>query len=146
MSMISFAWTTSALVNGGKTETWRDWNHRYASQFRAGRYVDAWDRSPRNHGVKVAKLRLTHDATFTCSREVPKSFYETEGLQWYHDHPEMWPKTIFGQPFTGFQVSPERFALWRASGHYGWVVSFEVLEIYLPAANRYLLPERRIDP
>lgn len=59
MRIISFAWTTPALLAGRKTCTRRDWTYGYAANFALGEEVAAYDRSPRAFGQRVATIRLT---------------------------------------------------------------------------------------
>src|SRR3712207_3360782 len=56
--MISFAWTTPALLAGKKTVTRRDWSDDYARRFRPGLIVDAYDQSPRRGGRKIGTIRI----------------------------------------------------------------------------------------
>ena len=57
--IISFAWTTDALMEGKKTVTRRDWDDKYASRFKVGEVCSAYDKSPRYGGKKVGEIRLT---------------------------------------------------------------------------------------
>ena len=59
MRIISFAWTTPALLAGAKTVTRRDWKGRHGMAFHEGDFVQAWDRSPRVGGKQVATIQLT---------------------------------------------------------------------------------------
>lgn len=47
MLIISFSWTTPALLVLLKTCTRRDWNWGYAKRFRKGDFLQAWNFSPR---------------------------------------------------------------------------------------------------
>lgn len=85
MKTISFAWTTESLLAGRKTATCREWNDRYARQFRAGDLVAAYDRQPRFKGKQVAVIRLTHDATYGPWRDILTDPYEQEGFAWYDE-------------------------------------------------------------
>ncbi len=62
--IISFAWTTKALLAGKKRCTRREWSEKYFQQwvraYRAGNLIhDAYDKTPRAGGKKVATIRLT---------------------------------------------------------------------------------------
>jgi len=119
MKIISFAWTTPALLAGVKTVTRRDWSARYAAQFGKGDIVQAYDRQPRYGGKKVALIRLTHDPSLESTAEAPLSDFELEGFRWL----EEWSLKVDG-------LSP--VTLWRVWGLYPrelWVVRFEVIEI-----------------
>lgn len=57
--IISFAWTTQALLDGRKTVTRREWSDGHAAKFKPGDLVDAWDKTPRCKGSKkVAVIRI----------------------------------------------------------------------------------------
>ena len=56
--IISFAWTTTALLDGRKTVTRREWSDGHAAKFKPCDLVDAWDKSPRFKGKKVAVIRI----------------------------------------------------------------------------------------
>lgn len=58
---ISFAWTTPALLARAKSATRRMWAPSHAAKFRAGQIVDAYDRSPRLGGRRVATIRIARD-------------------------------------------------------------------------------------
>jgi hypothetical protein len=67
--IISFGWTTPALLAGEKTETRREWNRVYLLQMQAAwrkgqRVHDAWNTTPRNirhepRPGKIARIELT---------------------------------------------------------------------------------------
>lgn len=80
MKIISFAWTTPALLAGRKTVTRRDWQLGYASGFHAGDLVAAYNRSPRHGGRQVATIRLTRAPYLESTKEAPPEDYEAEGL------------------------------------------------------------------
>lgn len=85
--IISFGWTTPALLAGAKTVTRRAWTPKHAAHFKAGMLVDAWNTSPRNvkgNPHKVAVIRLTQDVQ--SSTLYPHEDYEAEGLRWLHEH------------------------------------------------------------
>ena len=53
VKIISFAWTTPALLAGRKTVTRRDWSDRYALLFHADDFVAGYNRSPRHGGRRA---------------------------------------------------------------------------------------------
>lgn len=62
--IVSFAWTTPALLRGEKTATSREWSDRYLEQWqnayaRGDRRHQAWDKSPRAGGKQVGWITLT---------------------------------------------------------------------------------------
>ena len=56
--IISFAWTTPALLDGRKTVTRRDWPDSHAVKFKPGDEAIAYDKQPMYGGVPVARLKL----------------------------------------------------------------------------------------
>lgn len=57
--LISFAYTTDAVIMECKTKTRRKWVVSHANKFRDGQEVDFWDKNPRNHGEKMGSIILT---------------------------------------------------------------------------------------
>lgn len=55
MKIISFAWTTRALLEGRKTVTRRHWTKQLVQE---GDLVQAYDRSPRFKGKPVAIIKI----------------------------------------------------------------------------------------
>lgn len=116
MKIISFAWTTPALLAGVKTCTRREWSPRYAKSFYKGELVQAWDKLPRAKGKRVGTIRLTADPFL--SNEYPDSDYTNEGLRWMERNRHL----IQG-------VSPYQFwNQWRREPKDRWVVRFELVE------------------
>src|SRR4051812_48441921 len=106
--IISFAWTTPPLLAGRKTMTWRDWDDDFASRFHPGQLVDAYNRSPRNHGEKVATIRIV-SVTKMSPSDLSDDDWEAEGLAYLFEHPEQCPKTLFGEKFRRDIVTFEGF-------------------------------------
>lgn len=128
MPLISFAWTTPPLIAGRKTMTWRDWDDRYARQFKPGQLVDAYNRSPRNHGEKIATIRLTSVEKIPIS-QLSDADYEAEGLAYLHEHPEQCPKTLFGEKFQAWMVTRDAFDARRRTDEVGYCIRFELVEV-----------------
>ena len=59
MMIISFAWTTEALLSGIKKCSRRDWDDKYAKRFRAGEKYQAFDHNPRVGGKRVGIIEMT---------------------------------------------------------------------------------------
>ena len=83
--IISFAWTTPALLAGRKTVTRRDWTKAYAHRFHAGELEQAWDRTPRIGGHQVAIIRLVFAPYPGHTGMMPKSDYEAEGFAYLEE-------------------------------------------------------------
>lgn len=82
MMVISFAWTTPALVSGNKTCTRREWADEHAALFRAGDPVAAYDRGARNGGRQVATITLAEDPYLESSADVPPQDWVNEGFDY----------------------------------------------------------------
>lgn len=125
--IISFAYTTPALLAGAKTVTRRDWSPHHADFFIAavtrGKPVDAYDKSQRLRGRKVAEIRLLSVALAPIA-DMPDSDYEAEGFRWLHEHYSVPPKSA---PFRDF--SKGAWEAWRASGAVLYVVRFELVRL-----------------
>lgn len=116
--IISFSWTTPALLAGEKTVTRRHWDAKYAAGFKAGDEVIAYDKSPRAGGKPVARLRLTQDVRLEPDGAAPDSDYDAEGFAFLYERPGK---------FRAF--TREDFDWWRQDGGESYVVRFEVVEI-----------------
>jgi hypothetical protein len=122
MKIISFAWTTPALLAGQKTCTRRDWEPRYGRMFgKAGDLVAAYDRSPRYKGQQVGTIRLTYTPYQESTRDAPPGDYYAEGFGYLTEH---------GIKVDGMMP----MALWQAWHHERhaenlWVVRFELVEV-----------------
>ena len=95
MMIISFAWTTPALLAGQKTVTRRNWSDRHARLFHAGDHVAAWDRSPHLHGKQVAVIELTHDPY--KSEELPHEDWSREGFDYLTQNGLTTPDQVWGE-------------------------------------------------
>ena len=118
MKIISFSWTTPALLAGAKTVTRREWSDDYAKSFHKGDFVAAYDRGPRSGGKQIATIRLTQDPYQEHVASAPYQDYEAEGLAWIESK---------GLMIQG--VSPYDFWLeWRDENPLVWVIKFEVVK------------------
>mgnify|MGYP001559832082 CR=1 FL=1 len=124
---LSFGWTVPALLAGRKTRTTRAWSAPYAMLFRVGETIDAWDRSPKYDGRRVARLRVTRDSYPQNTRHMPDDAYEREGFA-FLDEQGWRPLPMALAPGT----APDRmwralFERWRASAKDQWVVEFVLI-------------------
>ena len=120
MKIISFAWTTPALLAGAKTVTRREWSDRYARTFHRGDLVAAYDRNPRAHGKQVGVIELTRDPYQEQLGMTPAEEFDHEGLAWMEKR---------GLTMPG-GVSPLEF--WRAGRREDplvWVGPFRVVSL-----------------
>src|SRR4030095_966481 len=126
MKIISFAYTTPALLAGHKTVTRRYWNPRHAASFSPGEIVQAWDKSPRFGGKKVAEIRIT--AIYQENMiDAPDEDYKKEGFEYMcaegiclkHRGKEYLPTKAY---WRGWKTCKEEFQS-------VWVVRFELIKI-----------------
>lgn len=82
--IISFAWTTPAVVMREKCVTRRDWAAKTIQQFEHAAMtvalVEAWDKSPRFGGKCFGKVRILEVIAKEDSRTIPVSAWEEEGF------------------------------------------------------------------
>ena len=122
--IISFAWTSPALLAGSKSCTRREWDAGYAAKFHKGDIVQAWDKSPRFHGKHVADICLRAAPTLEPISTMPSIDYVREGFEWLYHHPQSVDTKRFGA------FAWEDFEAWRRSGGDFWVVRFELVVIH----------------
>lgn len=123
--ILSFGYTTEALLAGSKTVTRREWNPGHAAKFTPGLLVDAWDRSPRvkpwclQNGLpaphKVATIRIER---VRLSSLFPPADYTREGFTYM---------TARGLK-VGTETPDEIWERWRRDRTELYVVRFEVVE------------------
>ena len=123
MKIISFAWTTPALLAGRKSVTRRDWVDHHAARFRKGDLIAAYNRQPRFGGRQVAILRLTADAYKESTAKAPIEDFEREGFAYLDAHNFK----------VGSDTPLQVWDSWHESPSDWWVIRFEVVE-FLAAA------------
>lgn len=138
--IISFAWTTPALLAGAKTMTRRDWKHEHAAKFTVGQIVDAWDRSPRTgEGRKVATIRITREPRRESTAFVGDDDFDREGFRWLYFHGTAEDRRTVDTIWTQWRFAPREV----------WVVEFEVVSdersVDAPAAPD-VRPAEGVDP
>ena len=84
---ISFAWTTTALLDGRKSVTRRQWTSDYMALWqrawdRGDRTHTAYDKSPRFKGKAVGKITLTIRPYWERLCDMPDSDVAAEGGLW----------------------------------------------------------------
>lgn len=82
MKIISFAWTTEALLNEKKVVTRRVWTDRYAKTFKDADLIQAYDRSPRVGGKPIAIIRIVGDPYKEPLRAMTDEEEKAEGGLW----------------------------------------------------------------
>ncbi len=117
MKIISFAWTTPALLSGEKTRTRREWNDKYAKQFKVGDLIQAYDKQPRFKGKRVAIIKITSIKKENISL-MPKEDYHKEGFAYLEK---------IGEKI--FKKNPKiAFKEWKEEGEDYWVIDFELVK------------------
>lgn len=122
MRIISFGWTWPALLAEGalqKTVTRRQWDAGYAMLFKVGELIQAYDKSPRFKGKKIATIKLLAAPYLENINKMPDSDYEGEGFAYLNANRYLLPKTM------PYDVSRAGFEAWRKSGESFWVIRFE---------------------
>jgi hypothetical protein len=122
MMIISFAWTTEALLRDLKNCTRRDWKDDYAKRFKAGRLYQAFDRSPRAGGERVGIIFLTCDPYKERLDAITDEEEKAEGGLWGS------AEAFIEAYCKGARVSRE---------HMIWVIRFDLVKIE-PAGRKYL--------
>lgn len=111
MRIISFAWTTEALLKGKKTQTRRFWKPKYAKQFKKGDIVQAYDKNPRAKGKLVAFIKLTEKPYIQDIMMISEADFQAEGGTMY------WKDRL---EFMGMMAE---------HGRNPWVIGFELLQV-----------------
>lgn len=83
--IISYAWTTEALLAERKKVTRRDWSREYAARFRAGTAHLAYNRNPRIGGKKVGDVRIITPPYPERACDMPDEDYELEGFAYMEE-------------------------------------------------------------
>jgi hypothetical protein len=113
MKIISFAWTTQALLEGKKTVTRRDWNDRYAKTYHKDDIVQAYSKNPRCGGKKIAEIRLTADPYKQWLHEMTDEDEIKEGHLW--GNAEEYRKSFVSKSFS---IGKDKKV---------WVIEFEIV-------------------
>lgn len=123
MKIISFAWTTPALLAGAKTVTRRHWKPGYAARFKAGDFILAYDKSPRAHGRPVAIIRLIQAPHYESLAKMPDADFQAEGFGYLAMHG--WRKV--GSMRDSLVDMKEHFEQSHREGYSMWVVRFDLI-------------------
>jgi hypothetical protein len=120
MRIISFAWTTSALLAGEKTVTRRNWKAKWALGFHAGDLVAAYDRDTRYGGRRVGTIRLTSDPVLESTLAAPPTDWRAEGFEYLQSRAIEVDGMLPYRLWTAWKLVPQQL----------WVVRFEMVERY----------------
>ncbi|MBA7547420.1 hypothetical protein ES705_39842 [subsurface metagenome] len=130
MRIISFAWTTPAVMALRKTCTRRDWADRYALSWHAGDYAAAYNQLPRVGGKQFGIVRLTKRPYKELTSKMPADDYENEGFKW------MAEQNLLIQGKTPLDFCHA----WINAGEELWVVRFEIITVTSTTLNYPLWP------
>jgi hypothetical protein len=117
MKIMSFAWTSPALLAEQKSRTRRKWTAGHAAQFKPGDKVQAWDRSPRFGGKPIAIIEILGIKYENIQSMTDKDF-ELEGFAYFEK---------CGLRIRG-QIPRVAFEEWRKEGGFYYVIDFRVIE------------------
>lgn len=91
--IISFSWTTPALLAGQKTKTRREWKAAHAERVeaarQAGKLFEAWNYAPRvvtRNPHQIAVIRLTEPVRLIRRNDLPPEDWEAEGFEYLTQH------------------------------------------------------------
>ena len=115
--IISYAWTTEALLAKRKKVTRRDWSREYAARFHAGAVHLAYDRNPRIGGKKVGDVQIERVPYPERLCDIPDEDFELEGLAYMEEKGTL----ILGK------TPREFFNAWRSFRDVVFVVRFDLV-------------------
>ena len=119
MQIISFAWTTPALLAQAKDRTRRGWTADYARRFHVCMNCQGFDKGARNGGRGVAIVQLTQDPYLERTGKMTEEDYAGEGFLWMEQN----HYTMRGQH------PREYFEKWKATNEMLYVVHFQILRV-----------------
>jgi len=118
MKIISFAWTTPSLLARRKTRTRRNWNDKYASRFKVGDLIQAYDKQPRFKGKRIAIIKIIGIKKQNLS-EMTSEDFEKEGFKYFEEKGlKIWDR----EPSDAFND-------WAEEDYKVWVIDFEIIKL-----------------
>jgi len=116
------------LLRGKKTVTRRDWNDKHAqlfiNAFRKGQLIEAYDKSPRHGGRKVANIRLIEKPRTEPLSAMTMADVEDEGGLW-GSVAEFTEAFIEGNALHHYEMTREDLTEDTPI----WVIRFELVDI-----------------
>ena len=119
LMIISFAWTTPALLAGHKKRTRRDWTTEYAQKFHKGDQCYAYNRNPRNGGKPVAIIEHMADPYLQSTKKLMPVDYHLEGFMYL---------ATYGDDAQKKRVE-DIWVSWRSKPVELWVVDFKLVKL-----------------
>ncbi len=123
MKIISFGWTSEALLAGVKTVTRRDWKPSFVNQWSVGDQAQAWDKNPRAGGKRIGTIEMTEPLTRQPTSSMTAQDYIDEGFEWMEANGLYMPA---GSPWAGLSPAAA-FDVWQGEDVPMWVVRFRVV-------------------
>lgn len=117
MNIISFAWTTPAIVARKKTRTRRAWSPPYAAKFRENSICQAYDKGPRVGGKLIHLIRIMRDPWIQNTRDLSEDDYALEGFAYLDEY------GFFCAGLKGLS-GREFFDQWKSAAEDLYVVDF----------------------
>ena len=123
--IVSFAWTTEALLAGRKKRTRRYWSADYAKRFKEGSQHQAYNRLARVGGHQVGTIILAQAPYIQPTNLMSEEDYELEGLKYMEEKGLYIPvRTIDGKRVP--PMHPRRFfEVWREKNANPFVIDFD---------------------
>ena len=131
MKIISFAWTSVALLAGRKSRTRRKWDDKYAARFKVGDMLQAWDRSPRFGGKRIGTIEVVGIKKEDIYLMPPEDF-EKEGFAYFEQN---------GLKIRG-QDPRAAFFEWRDQGGLYYVLDFRLISI-TPGVQQWIVRSKK---
>ncbi len=127
--IISFAWTTEAVLAGRKKRTRRYWSIEYAKRFALGSTHQGYNRLPRVGGNQIGVLTITQIPHMQQTTSMTEEDYELEGLKYMEEVGLYIPvRTIDGKKVP--PMHPRRFfEAWKEANDNPIVIDFDFIPL-----------------
>ena len=123
--IVSFAWTTWALLALRKKRTRRYWTESYARRFLKGSTHQAYDRPARVHGHQVGIITLAHTPYLQPTSQMTEEDYDLEGLKYMEEVGLSIPSRVVDGKKLPAMHPRQFFEAWRKEDNTLFVVEFE---------------------
>lgn len=123
--IISFAWTTDAVLAGRKKRTRRFWSRDYALRFKPNSLHQGYNKLPRVGGHQIGIVTITQIPHTQLTALMTEEDYELEGLKYMEEVGLYIPvRTIDGKKVP--PMHPRRFfEAWKETNDNPFVIDFE---------------------
>lgn len=127
--IISFAWTTNAVLADRKKRTRRFWSDEYAKRFVCGSSHKGYNRLPRVHGHHIGTVTITEAPYRQLTSLMTEEDYELEGLKYMEEMGLFIPaRTVDGKRLL--PMHPKRFFdEWREANECPFVINFNFIPL-----------------